>query len=81
MNVNPVAVATGVVAVGTTESVRSITTEVAADKTAEDGPILFLAMTETLMNLSISVSVNSYVLSVADVMVLYVPPTELARFH
>ena len=81
MNVNPVAVATGVVTVGTTESARSTTTEVAADKAADDGPMLFLAMTETLMNLSMSVSVNSYVLSVADEMLVYVPPTEFARFH
>ena len=81
MNVNPVAVATGVVTVGTSESVRSTTTEVAADKAADDGPILLVAMTETLMNLPISASVNSYVLFVADAMSLYVPPTVLARFH
>jgi hypothetical protein len=59
VNVNPVAVASGLVTVGTTESARSTTTEVAADKTAEDEPTPFLAMTETLMNLSISASVNS----------------------
>ena len=77
----PVAVATGVVSVGTTESVRSITADVAADKTALDEPMMFVAITDTLMNLSISASVKSYVLSVADAMFVYEPPTVLARFH
>ena len=56
---NPVAVDTGVVAVGTTESVRSITTDVAADNAADEAPMLFVATTDTLMNLPISESVNS----------------------
>ena len=77
---NPVAVATGVVAVGTTESARSTTTDVAADKAALDAPMLLVAMTETLMYLSISVSVRTYVLFVADVISVYDPP-EVARFH
>ena len=81
MNVKPVAVETGEVAVGTTESVRSTTTDVAAESAAEDEPIPFVAMTDTLMNMSISESVKSYVLSVAEVMLVYVPPTVLARFH
>ena len=81
VNVKPVAVAIGVVAVGTTESLRSTTTEVAADNAAVDAPILFVAITDTLMNLSMSASVNSYVLSVAEVMFVYEPPTVFARFH
>jgi hypothetical protein len=64
--VKPVAVDTGFVAVGTTESVRSITTDVAAESAADDAPMLFVAITDTFMNLSISASVKSYVLSVAD---------------
>jgi hypothetical protein len=79
--VNPFAVATGVVAVGTTESVRSTTTEVATDKAADDAPTLFVAMTDTLMNLSMSASVNSYVLLVAEAMSEYTPPELVARFH
>jgi hypothetical protein len=46
--VKPVAVATGVVAVGTTESLRSTTTDVAADNTADEDPMLFVAVTATL---------------------------------
>jgi hypothetical protein len=59
VNVKPVAVATGVDVVGTTESLRSTTIEVAADNAAVDAPILFVAITDTLMNLSMSASVNS----------------------
>jgi hypothetical protein len=81
VNVKPVAVDTGFVAVGTTESVRSITTDVAAESAADDAPMMFVAITDTLMNLSISASVKSYVLSVADAMFVYEPPTVLARFH
>jgi hypothetical protein len=67
--VNPVAVATGVVAVGTTESGRSTTIDVAADDT-DVGPTLLVAMTETLMYLSISASVKSYELLIADGMLV-----------
>jgi hypothetical protein len=81
VNVKPVAVATGVVAVGTTESLRSITADVAADNAADEAPMLFVAITDTLMNLSISASVKSYVLSLAEVMLLYVPFAASARFH
>jgi hypothetical protein len=71
VNVNPVAVATGVVAVGTTESVRSTTTDVATDKAALDAPMLLVAMTETLMYLPISVSVNTYSEFVAEEILEY----------
>ena len=67
---NPVAVATGLVAVGTTESGRSTTIDVAADNAALDDPTLFVAITDTLMYLSISVSVKSYELLVADGMLV-----------
>jgi hypothetical protein len=65
VNVNPVAVATGVVAVGTTESGRSTTTAVASDNTDAD-PAPLVATTDTLMYLPISVSVNTYVLFTAE---------------
>jgi hypothetical protein len=71
VNVNPVAVATGVVAVGTTESVRSTTTDVARDKAALDAPMLLVAMTETLMYLPISESVNTYSEFVAEEILEY----------
>jgi hypothetical protein len=71
VNVNPVAVATGVVAVGTTESVRSTTTDVATDKAALDAPMLLVAMTETLMYLPISESVNTYSEFVAEEILEY----------
>jgi hypothetical protein len=48
VKVKPVAVATGVVAVGTTESVISTTTDVATDKAAVDEPMMFVAITATL---------------------------------
>ena len=80
MNVNPVAVATGVVAVGTTESARSTTIDVAADNAAMDGPTLFVAITDTLMYLSISASVKSYELLIADGILEYEPP-DVARCH
>jgi len=79
--VNPVAVATGVVVVGTTESVRSRIIDVAADNSADDAPILFVAITDTLMYLSISASVNTYVLFVADEILEYEPIADVARFH
>ena len=51
MNVNPAVVATGVVAVGTAESAKSSTIDVAADNTADDDePIPLVAVTDTLMN-------------------------------
>ena len=80
-NVKPVEVATELVVVGTTESVRSTTTDVAADNTAVDAPTPLDAATETLMCLSMSVSVNSYVRLVAEPMFEYVPPDVVARFH
>jgi hypothetical protein len=79
--VNPVAVATGVVVVGTTESVRSRIIDVAADNSADDAPILFVAITDTLMYLSMSASVNTYVLFVADEILEYEPLAAVARFH
>jgi len=79
--VNPVAVATGVVVVGTTESVRSRIIDVAADNSADDAPILFVAITDTFMYLSISASVNTYVLFVADEILEYEPLAAVARFH
>jgi hypothetical protein len=79
--VNPVAVATGVVVVGTTESVRSRIIDVAADNSADDAPILFVAITDTFMYLSISASVNTYVLFVADEILEYEPLADVARFH
>jgi len=79
--VNPVVVATGVVAVGTTESGKSLTTVVAADNSAVEDPTPLVAITETLMYLSMSASVNTYVLSVAEVMLVYEPPEVVARFH
>jgi len=79
--VNPVAVATGVVVVGTTESVRSRTIDVAADNSADDAPTLFDAIIDTLMYLSISASVNTYVLFVADEILEYKPLVAVARFH
>ena len=78
---NPVAVATGVVAVGTTESGRSLTTEVAADNSAVEDPIVFVAITDTMMYLPTSASVNTYVLFVADGMSVYEPADVDARFH
>jgi hypothetical protein len=81
VNVNPVAVATGVVAVGTTELVRSTTTDVAADNTADDAPTLFVAITETFMNASISESVRTYVLFVAEPISVYVPLDAAERDH
>jgi hypothetical protein len=81
VNVNPVAVATGFVAVGTTESVRSTTTDVATDKAALDAPMLLVAMTETLMYLPISESVNTYSEFVAEVILEYEPPDVDARCH
>ena len=80
-NVKPVEVATELVVVGTTESVRSTTTDVAADNTAVDAPAPLDAATETLMCLSMSVSVNSYVRLVAEPIFEYVPPDVVARFH
>jgi hypothetical protein len=81
VNVNPVAVATGVVAVGTTELVRSTTTDVAADNTADDDPTLFVAITETFMYASITESVRTYVLSVAELISVYVPLDAAERDH
>jgi hypothetical protein len=81
VNINPVAVATGVVAVGTTELVRSTTTDVAADNTADDGPTLFVAITETFMYASISESVRTYVLFVAELISVYVPLDDAERDH
>jgi hypothetical protein len=80
VNVNPFAVATGIVAAGTTESSRSTTTELAADNTALEAPKLFLATTETLMYLPMSSSVSKYELNVAELISEYEPSTE-ARFH
>ena len=55
----PVAVDTGDVVIGTTESVRSTTTDVAADNAADEAPMLFVAITDAMMNLPISASVKS----------------------
>ena len=81
MNLKPVAVATGEVAVGTTESGKSLTTDVAADNSAAEDPMPFVAITETLMYLFMSSSVNTYVLLVAEPMFVYEPPEVAARFH
>jgi hypothetical protein len=81
VNVNPVAVETGVVAVGTIESGRSVTTVDAADVTADDGPTPLVAMTDTLMYLLMSSSVNTYVLFVAEEISEYEPPDVAARLH
>jgi hypothetical protein len=81
VNVNPVVVETEVVTVGTIESGRSVTIDVAADNSAVDDPMLFVAITDTLMYLSISASVNTYVLFVAEPMLEYEPPEVDARFH
>jgi uncharacterized Fe-S center protein len=81
VNVKPVAVATGVVAVGTTESVRSTMTDVATEVAAVDGPTPFVATTDTLMYLSMSASVRTYELFVADGMSAYEPVDEAERFH
>ena len=81
MKVKPVDVATGVVAVGTTESVRSSTIDVAADNSADEDPIPLVAMTDTLMYLSMSASVTTYVLLVADEILEYEPLAADARFH
>jgi hypothetical protein len=51
----------------------STTAEVAADKAADDGPIPFVAMTDTLMKYPTSDSSTTYVAPVSDVMLLYVP--------
>ena len=51
----------------------STTAEVAADKAADDGPMLFVAVTETLMKYPTSDSSTTYVGPVSDVMLLYVP--------
>jgi hypothetical protein len=61
--------------------VRSRTIDDAADNSADDAPILFVAITDTLMYLSISASVNTYVLFVADEILEYEPLAAIARFH
>jgi hypothetical protein len=81
VNVNPVAVETEVVTVGTIESGRSATIDDAADNSADDAPIPFVAITDTLMYLLMSSSVKTYVLLVAELMLEYVPPEVDARFH
>jgi hypothetical protein len=81
VNVNPVAVATEVVTVGTTESGRSLTTDVGADNSATEDPMAFVAVTDTLMYSPTSASVNSYVLLIADGMSVYEPVEVDARFH
>ena len=57
------------------------TTAVVAAEIADAEPRPFVAVTETLMKYPTSDSSASYVGLVADVMSLYVPPTELARCH
>jgi hypothetical protein len=69
-----------VVAVGTTESGRSTTTDVSTDDTDVD-PTPLVAATETLMYLPMSESVNTYVLFVADAILEYVPADVDARCH
>jgi hypothetical protein len=81
VNVKPVAVETGAVAVGTTASGKSLTTVDAAEVTGVDGPAPFVATTDTLMYLLMSSSVNTYVLFVAEEISEYVPPEVDARFH
>jgi hypothetical protein len=81
VNLKPVAVETGAVAVGTSASGKSLTTADAADVTADEDPILFIAITETLMYLLMSSSVNTYVLFLADGMSAYVPVDVSERFH
>ena len=78
---NPVAVETEVVTVGTIESGRSVTTDDAADNSAVEDPMPFVAITETLMYLFMSSSVNTYVLLVAEPILEYEPPEVAARFH
>jgi hypothetical protein len=78
--VNPFVVATGLVTVGTTESGRSVTTEVASDN-ADTDPTPLVATTDTLMYLPMSESVNTYVLLVADPIFEYVPLEVDARCH
>jgi hypothetical protein len=79
--VKPFAVAIGDVAVGTTESARSTTIEVAADKTALEVPTALVPMTDTLMKEPMSLSVNTYWLVVAELIFEYVPLTVLAFIH
>jgi hypothetical protein len=79
--VNPVAVATGVVAVGTTESGKSLTTVDAAEVTDVDDPTPLVATTDTMRYLLMSSSVNTYVLVVAEEISEYEPPADDARFH
>ena len=55
--------------------------DVAADNSAAEGPTLFVAITDTLMYLPTSASVNSYEFDVAEEMFEYEPPDVDARFH
>ena len=80
MKVNPAVVETGVVAVGTTDSGRSTTTVVSAEEIVV-GPRLFVATTETLMYLPISLSVSTYVLFDADAISENTPADIDARCH
>ena len=49
--------------------------------TIADDPPLLIAVTETLMYLSTSLSVNTYVRSVSPEIAAYVPVAVVARFH
>jgi len=56
-------------------------TDVATEVAAVDDPTPFVATTDTLMYLSMSASVSTYVLLVAEEISEYEPPADDARFH
>lgn len=82
VNVKPVAVDVRDDNAGVVDAGKSLIAVVATESSADDDPRPFVAMTDTLMNLSTSSSVNTYVLELdAEPMFEYAPPVVDARFH